>query len=119
MQLRLFNTELEGIEGALGRAVPLSSTAASQPSRRARTWSRLISLSISCRFFYNTQTMMIGNLVLRGINAAVPSAAGGIRLSLWTAHGEPTQAAQAGICERFQKSGLNELSRCAGFTCVS
>jgi ABC-2 type transport system permease protein len=48
-------------------------------------------------FFYNTQTMTIGNLVLRGINAAVPGAAGGIRLSLRTAHGESTEAAQADL----------------------
>jgi ABC-2 type transport system permease protein len=48
-------------------------------------------------FFYNTQTMTIGNLTLRGANAAVPSAAGGIRLSLRTARGEPTEAAQADL----------------------
>ena len=48
-------------------------------------------------FFYNTQTLTIGNLTLRGANAAVPSAAAGIRLSLRTAHGEPTQAAQADL----------------------
>jgi ABC-2 type transport system permease protein len=48
-------------------------------------------------FFYNTQTMTIGNLVLRGVSAAVPSAAAGIRLSLRTAQGQPTEAAQASL----------------------
>ncbi len=48
-------------------------------------------------FFYNTQTLTSGNLVLRGINAAVPSAAAGIRLSLLTAHGQPLDAAQASL----------------------
>src|SRR6266702_4749492 len=33
-------------------------------------------------FFYNTQTMTIGNLTVRGVNAAVPAATAGIRLSL-------------------------------------
>lgn len=45
-------------------------------------------------FFYNTQTMTAGNLVVRGINAAVPAAAAGIRISLRTAQGEPIEAAQ-------------------------
>jgi ABC-2 type transport system permease protein len=48
-------------------------------------------------FFYNTQTLTIGNLVLRGVNAAVPSVASGIRLSLRTAHGEPMEAAKADL----------------------
>src|SRR5882757_10558562 len=42
-------------------------------------------------FFYNTQTLTIGNLTLRGINAAVPTAAMGIRLSLRTAQGQPIE----------------------------
>jgi ABC-2 type transport system permease protein len=48
-------------------------------------------------FFYNTQMMTAGNLVLRGINAAVPSAAAGIRVSLRTAQGQPGDAAQASL----------------------
>jgi ABC-2 type transport system permease protein len=48
-------------------------------------------------FFYNTQTLTIGNLTLRGINAAVPTAAAGIRLSLRTAQGQPIEEAQAAI----------------------
>ncbi|WP_028748065.1 ABC transporter permease [Rhizobium mesoamericanum] len=48
-------------------------------------------------FFYNTQTMTSGNLVLRGINAAVPAVAAGIRLSLRTAEGQPLEAAQASL----------------------
>src|SRR6266436_7514945 len=48
-------------------------------------------------FFYNTQTMTPGNLVLRGVNAAVPAAAAGIRLSLRTAQGQPVEAAQAAL----------------------
>jgi len=44
-------------------------------------------------FFYNTQMMTPGNLVLRGVNAAVPSAAAGVRLSLRTAPGQPVKAA--------------------------
>ena len=48
-------------------------------------------------FFYNTQTLTIGNLVLRGVNAAVVSAAAGIRLSLRTAQGQPVGEAQAGL----------------------
>nr|WP_250645416.1 ABC transporter permease [Rhizobium sp. ACO-34A] len=38
-------------------------------------------------FFYNTQTMTAGNLVLRGVNAALAAVEGGIRLSLRTARG--------------------------------
>ncbi|MGO6901039.1 ABC transporter permease, partial [Rhizobium ruizarguesonis] len=38
-----------------------------------------------------------GNLVLRGVNAAVPTVAAGIRLSLRTAQGEPVDAAQAAL----------------------
>lgn len=48
-------------------------------------------------FFYNTQTMTSGNLVLRGINSAVPAVAAGIRLSLRTAEGQPLEAAQAAL----------------------
>ncbi|CAO3436496.1 ABC transporter permease [Azospirillum endophyticum] len=48
-------------------------------------------------FFYNTQTLTSGNLVLRGVNNAVPTVAAGIRLSLRTAQGEPMDAAQASL----------------------
>jgi ABC-2 type transport system permease protein len=48
-------------------------------------------------FFYNTQTLTTGNLTLRGVNAAVPTAAAGIRLSLRTAQGQPIEEAQASI----------------------
>src|SRR6266403_2119798 len=48
-------------------------------------------------FFYNTQTLTIGNLTLRGANAAVPTAAAGIRLSLRTAQGQPIEEAQAAL----------------------
>src|ERR1700692_2172659 len=46
-------------------------------------------------FFYNTQTLTIGNLTLRGVSAAVPTAAAGIRLSLRTAPGEPVDEARS------------------------
>jgi ABC-2 type transport system permease protein len=46
-------------------------------------------------FFYNEQKMTTGNLVLRGINNAVPTAAAGIRLALRTEHGQPADVAQA------------------------
>lgn len=48
-------------------------------------------------FFYNTQMMTAGNLVLRGVSAAVPSTAAGIRLSLRTAQGQPLEEAQAAL----------------------
>ena len=48
-------------------------------------------------FFYNTQTLTIGNLTLRGVSAAVPTAAAGIRLSLRTAQGQPIEEAQAAL----------------------
>src|SRR5882672_6579007 len=48
-------------------------------------------------FFYNTQTLTTGNLTVRGVNAAVPTAAAGIRLSLRTAQGEPLEEAQADL----------------------
>src|SRR5712671_2806931 len=48
-------------------------------------------------FFYNTQTLTTGNLAVRGINAALPTAAAGIRLSLRTAQGQPLDIAQADL----------------------
>lgn len=48
-------------------------------------------------FFYNTQTMTTGNLILRGVNAAVTAAAAGIRLSLRTAQGESVEVAQEAL----------------------
>src|SRR5216683_6891737 len=48
-------------------------------------------------FFYNTQTLTIGNLTLRGVSAAVPTAAAGIRLSLRSAQGQPVEEAQAAL----------------------
>lgn len=48
-------------------------------------------------FFYNTQTMTSGNLVLRGINNAILSVAGGIRISLRTSQGEPMESARADL----------------------
>jgi ABC-2 type transport system permease protein len=48
-------------------------------------------------FFYNTQTLTTGNLTVRGVNAALPTAAAGIRLSLRTAQGEPLEFAEADL----------------------
>jgi ABC-2 type transport system permease protein len=48
-------------------------------------------------FFYNTQTMTIGNLVARGVTAALPTAAAGIKLQLRTAQGEPADYAEADL----------------------
>jgi len=48
-------------------------------------------------FFYNTQTLTAGNLVLRGITNAVPSVAGGIRVALRTSQGEPIEGARADL----------------------
>lgn len=48
-------------------------------------------------FFYNTQTLTTGNLVARGVNAALPTAAAGIRLSLRTAQGQASDLAQADL----------------------
>jgi ABC-2 type transport system permease protein len=48
-------------------------------------------------FFYNTQTLTTGNLTVRGVNAAFPTAAAGIRLSLRTAQGQPLEIAQADL----------------------
>lgn len=45
-------------------------------------------------FFYNAQTMTTGNTVSRGVNAAVQSVAGGIRLAVRTARGEPMELAR-------------------------
>jgi ABC-2 type transport system permease protein len=48
-------------------------------------------------FFYNTQTLTTGNLAVRGVTAALPTAAAGIRLSLRTAQGQPLEFAQADL----------------------
>jgi ABC-2 type transport system permease protein len=48
-------------------------------------------------FFYNTQKMTPGNLVLRGVSNAVVTAAAGIRLSLRTSEGQPAEIAQADL----------------------
>jgi len=48
-------------------------------------------------FFYNTQTLTTGNLILRGVDAAAISTAADIRLSLRTAQGQPVEEAQAGL----------------------
>jgi ABC-2 type transport system permease protein len=48
-------------------------------------------------FFYNTQTLTTGNLVLRGINAALPAAAAGIRFSLRAAQGQASDGARADL----------------------
>ena len=48
-------------------------------------------------FFYNTQTLTTGNLTARGVNAAIPTAAAGIRLSLRSAQGQPLEVAQADL----------------------
>lgn len=48
-------------------------------------------------FFYNSQKMTSGNLVLRGINNALPTAAAGIRLSLRTAQGQAMESATAAL----------------------
>lgn len=48
-------------------------------------------------FFYNTQRLTTGNIVLKGVNAAVPAVAGGIRIALRTAQGEPADIAQAAL----------------------
>jgi ABC-2 type transport system permease protein len=48
-------------------------------------------------FFYNTQTLTTGNLVANGVNAALPTAAAGIRLSLRTGQGQPLEFAQADL----------------------
>lgn len=48
-------------------------------------------------FFYNMQTFTTGTLTVRGVNAAVPAAAAGIRLSLRSAQGEPLDIAEADL----------------------
>jgi ABC-2 type transport system permease protein len=48
-------------------------------------------------FFYSTQTLTTGNLTLRGVSAAVPNVAAGIRISLRTAEGQPVDIAQAAL----------------------
>jgi ABC-2 type transport system permease protein len=48
-------------------------------------------------FFYNTQTLTTGNLTLRGVSAALPTAAAGISLALRNAQGQPTDFAQADL----------------------
>lgn len=48
-------------------------------------------------FFYNAQTLTPGNLTLRGISAAVPSVAAGIRLSLRSSRGEPVDIARSAL----------------------
>jgi ABC-2 type transport system permease protein len=48
-------------------------------------------------FFYNTQTMTSGNLVLRGINNAIPTVIGGIGLAVRIASGELPEEAQADL----------------------
>src|SRR5260370_30770197 len=48
-------------------------------------------------FFYNTQPLTPGNLTARGVNAAVPTAAAGIRLTLRSAQGEPLDLAEADL----------------------
>lgn len=46
-------------------------------------------------FFYNSQMLTAGNLVLRGVNAAIPSVAAGIRVSLRSAQGQPLDIARS------------------------
>jgi ABC-2 type transport system permease protein len=48
-------------------------------------------------FFYNTQTFTVGNLTLRGANAAIPTVAAGIRIALRTEEGMPLEEARAAI----------------------
>jgi ABC-2 type transport system permease protein len=48
-------------------------------------------------FFYNLQKMTIGNLVVRGINAAIPAAAAGIKIQLRSSEGQPIDIAQAQV----------------------
>ncbi|HEY1723287.1 MAG TPA: ABC transporter permease [Magnetospirillaceae bacterium] len=46
-------------------------------------------------FFYNTQTLTTGNLVLRGVASAIPTAEAGVKLALREANGQPADMAQA------------------------
>lgn len=48
-------------------------------------------------FFYNTQTMTSGNLVLRGISNVIPAVAAGITVTARSANGEPIEEAQEAI----------------------
>jgi ABC-2 type transport system permease protein len=48
-------------------------------------------------FFYNTQKMTPGNLVLRGVSNAVVTAAAGIKISLRTSEGQPAEIATADL----------------------
>jgi ABC-2 type transport system permease protein len=48
-------------------------------------------------FFYNTQKLTSGNIVLRGVSNAVQTAAAGLRLSLRTEQGQPADIAQADL----------------------
>ncbi|UXT98650.1 ABC transporter permease [Agrobacterium tumefaciens] len=48
-------------------------------------------------FFYNTQTMTTGNLTLRGVNAALASVEGNIKLSLRTSRGQPIDIARSSL----------------------
>jgi ABC-2 type transport system permease protein len=48
-------------------------------------------------FFYNSQTFTVGNLTLRGVNAAVPTFAAGIRVTLRTTEGQPVEEAEAAV----------------------
>ena len=47
--------------------------------------------------FINNQMMTTGGLALRGVSAAVPAVAGGIRVALRGAQGQPLDAAQASL----------------------
>jgi ABC-2 type transport system permease protein len=48
-------------------------------------------------FFYNTQKLTAGNVVLRGASNAIQTASAGIRLTLRTAEGQPADIAQADL----------------------
>jgi ABC-2 type transport system permease protein len=48
-------------------------------------------------FFYNTQKLTPGNLVLRGVSNAVLTAAAGIQISLRTSEGQPAEIATADL----------------------
>lgn len=48
-------------------------------------------------FFYNSQMLTAGNVVLKGVNAAIPTVAGGMTLSVFTAQGLPAASAQSAL----------------------